>query len=109
MVGMRILLLLPFILALLTNPVGAQTTLFFPQVADGTLPGIRFETSFIFVNTGGAGEVTIEFFDSLGQSILLTLVSGQTMMGPASSFTIPLAPGESLYVFSENGTFRLPS
>ena len=103
---MRILIL-SFVLALLTHPLVAQSTFFFSQIADGTIPGIRFETSFIFVNTGAAGEATLEFFDSQSQPIDLTLVSGQTMMGPDSSFTISLAPGESYSAQTPGtGTFQ---
>lgn len=67
---------------------------FVPQVGDGSDGLIRFQTSFIFVNTGVGAGINLDFFDSLGQPLALELVG----RGSASHFFLSLLEGESVVV-----------
>ncbi len=70
----------------------AQDVFYFPQVGDGRFQTIQFQTSIILVNADGATFVTLEFFDSAGEPLPLTLGD----LGSDSIFVIPLAQGESI-------------
>ena len=67
-------------------------TVYFPQVGDGTVASIRLRSSLIFVNTGLEATLEVDFFDSNGDPLQLTLGD----QGTASSFSIPLAAGEAI-------------
>lgn len=64
---------------------------YFPQVADAVLGPVVFDTTLVFVNTGDATEVMIEFFDSAGDPMVLELGG----LGSDSEFEIPMARGAS--------------
>jgi hypothetical protein len=67
----------------------AEHVFYFPQIGDGTVGGIQFQTSLILVNTGPASDVVVEFFDSVGNPIDLSL-GGQPA---AHGFEYRLDPG----------------
>ncbi|HLV01294.1 MAG TPA: SBBP repeat-containing protein, partial [Acidobacteriota bacterium] len=69
-------------------------TFYFPQIADGQDARIKFQTTLIFVNTGPATPVRIEFFDSHGAPLELTLGD----LGSGAVFEIHLASGESFSI-----------
>ena len=65
---------------------------YFPQVGDGTAGDIRLQTTLIFVNTGEATQVRMEFFDSSGNPLALTLDG----FGSVAELEIPLGKGEAI-------------
>jgi hypothetical protein len=67
----------------------ADHVFYFPQIGDGTVGGIQFQTTLILVNTGPASVVEVEFFDSDGGPIELSL-GGQPA---AHGFEFALDPG----------------
>lgn len=69
----------------------AQDMRFFPQIGDGALAGLQVQTTLLFVNTGPETLVTVDFFDSQGQPLVLTAdgISGTQRV-------IELAGGEGL-------------
>ncbi len=73
--------------------VTAQTVFFFPQIGDGRVGTIQFQTSLIFVNTGGDTTITVDFFATgAGDPLSVTLGS----LGRDNSFNIFLAEGASI-------------
>ncbi len=73
----------------------AQDVFFFPQVGDGRAGPIRFQTSFIFVNTGGDTTITLDFFATETGDPLAVTLGG---LGTQTSFEIPLSAGASVSV-----------
>lgn len=77
--------------------VEQQQVFFFPQMGDGVVANIRFQTSFIFLNPRIAGSgrevpLVIEFFASDGNPARIEL----TGRGSGSRFDFSLATGEVL-------------
>ena len=111
--AMRIISRALVLLILCTSPTAAQKVFFFPEVADGILPGVlRYQTTFIFVNTGATSEVTVEFFKSPGdppqvQPMQLTLVVGGIEMDPSATLRFTLGQGEA-FVAQSTGTVEPP-
>ncbi|HSR68152.1 MAG TPA: hypothetical protein VLU25_09425 [Acidobacteriota bacterium] len=68
---MRALLCL-ILLPLSVLPLRAQDHLYFPQFGDGSLAGLQVRTTLLFVNTGPAATVTVEFFDAQGQPLVIS-------------------------------------
>ncbi len=82
-----------FIVALLFHAsVWGQTVVYVAQVGDGRIADIQFQTTLIFVNTGGDVTITLEFFTT-GTGAPLTLTLGD--LGTDDTFQIPLRQGES--------------
>ena len=67
-------------------------TVYFPQVGDGTVGNIRLQSNLIFVNTGAEATLEVDFFDSSGNPLEMTLGD----QGTASSFSLPLAAGAAI-------------
>lgn len=65
--------LLSLILLLISSlPLQAQDFRYFPQFGDGALDGLQVRTTLLFVNTGPAVTVTVEFFDAQGQPMVIS-------------------------------------
>lgn len=64
---------------------------YFPQIGDGQVSNIRFQTSVIFVNAGQDTEIELSFFNSQGEPISVQLGA----LGTQQTFQIPLGGGES--------------
>jgi outer membrane protein assembly factor BamB len=77
-------------LYVLGNSAG-DNVFYFPQVADGTSGNGTFQTTLVFANTGADAQVQVEFFNSAGQVMPVTLGS----LGADWSFTFDLKKGES--------------
>lgn len=73
--------------------IDPQNSFYFPQIADGR-SGLRlkFQSTVFLLNTGNQATVQIDFFDSLGQPLELTLGD----LGVGSSFEVTLEKGELL-------------
>ncbi len=72
--------------------VAPERIFYFPQVGDGVSGRIRFQTRLILINTGRTTDVTLEFFDSAGNPLNVTL-SG---LGSGSQFQFQMARGSAL-------------
>lgn len=92
---MKQYLLLLLLLFFVGPNAWAQQVFYFPQIGDGTVGNITFQTSVIFVNTGSNAQISLEFFNSAGQPIQLTLLTSDSALGPSSSFNIPLSSGHA--------------
>ncbi|UCF37048.1 MAG: hypothetical protein JSU96_20000, partial [Acidobacteriota bacterium] len=55
---------------------GEETVFYFPQVGNGQVGSIGFQTSMILVNTGAGANLRIELFDSAGQPMVVDLGLG---------------------------------
>jgi outer membrane protein assembly factor BamB len=77
-------------LYVLGNAAG-DNIFYFPQVADGMSGNAKFQTTLVFANTGADAQVQVEFFNSAGQVMPVTLGS----LGADWSFTFDLKKGES--------------
>jgi len=64
---------------------------YFPQIADGTAGALAFRSSLLFVNTGSAAEVQVDFFKSDGTPMPLALGNRPA----AAQHIIALGRGES--------------
>ncbi len=72
---------------------------FFPLIGDGVAGDIGFQTSLIFVNTGAAADLQIEFLDANGDPMPMLIEEpsiGPTQIAPISIFNAALAGGQSL-------------
>ncbi len=69
---------------------------FFPQIADGTAGRIKFKTALVFVNTGEATTVDVQFFDNDGQPLAMKFGDGDA----ATQLEIPLEKGGASYLQS---------
>ena len=65
---------------------------YFPQVADGQLARLQFQTTLILVNTGEDTTVEVELFGSDGEPLELTFEG----LGTGSRFEFSLKKGEAL-------------
>ncbi|MFQ5740227.1 MAG: hypothetical protein ACE5JX_14570, partial [Acidobacteriota bacterium] len=76
----------------------AADVFYFPQIGDGVVGSIQFRTSFIFVSTGEATTIRVEFFRSEtdAEPLVVTLLQGEQELGTDSVFDIPLAKGASI-------------
>jgi hypothetical protein len=76
-----------------TIPINlVMTWFYFPQIADGVMGNIRYQTTLVFVNAGVDTSLQVDFFDSDGQPMALTLGGA-----PASpTFSYSLKEGASL-------------
>ncbi len=85
----------PVIPARADDPAGSQDpaerTFFFPQVGDGRVGDIVFQTTLILVNTGPSATAHVEFFRSDGTPLALPLGN----LGTNSVFDIQLGQGAS--------------
>jgi len=82
--------------------VAADEVRFFPEIGDGTYGQFRLKTSVFLVNTGEDAQAQIDFLDQAGQPLEVEL----TPLGKASSFSIPLAAGNTV-VAESPGTGEL--
>ena len=73
--------------------LSAQNVFYFPQVGDGTAGTLGFRTEIILLNTGAASTALVEFFDSSGAPLVVTLGADTN-----SQFTYNLGKGVSLSV-----------
>ncbi len=80
------------------SAVVSARTLYFPQVADGAIPGGKFQTTFVLVNTGMETPIQLEVYDSNGHEMLVNVDS----LGSASRVSTSLYTGES-YTFQTRG------
>lgn len=71
----------------------AQRTFFFPQIGDGVVANIQFQTTLVFVNTGEAVTVQVQFF-STGSGTPLAVTLGN--LGTDDTFMIDLTEGGSV-------------
>jgi hypothetical protein len=69
------------------------TAFYFPQVASGSGGGLVISTRFIFLNTGENATVTVEFYNSQGDPMALSL-EGQAVS--RSSYQFNIAKGAAL-------------
>jgi|SRR5579871_431169 len=70
------------------DPAGAQVNLYFPQLADGGTPSLRWQTSFIFSNPnpGSTAYANVTLHDDNGNPLSLDFGAGLTT---TFSFSIP--------------------
>jgi len=68
----------------------AERRLYFPQIGDGEVGPIRFQTELALVNTGAGTTAEIEFFSGEGAPMVMNLGA----LGTASSFILELDPGK---------------
>ncbi len=74
---------------------GLAEVYYFAQIGNGQLGGIGLQTALSFPNTTSmAGDVQVDFFESSGNPLVLTLLG----LGTDSSFTINLGSGASKVV-----------
>ncbi len=73
------------------NQAPVERAFYIPQIGDGRVGDIVFQTTLILVNTGASANARVEFFNSDGSPLTLQLGS----LGTGSAFTIPLGPGAS--------------
>ncbi len=73
-------------------------TLYFPQVADGTVGTGKFQTTIVLVNTGPATPVQVEAYDSNGRNMLVNV----DWLGSSSQVPLELLNGES-FTFQTSG------
>ncbi|MEJ2079767.1 MAG: SBBP repeat-containing protein [Acidobacteriota bacterium] len=73
-----------------------QNVFYFPQIADGIAGRIKFTTAMVFVNTGDATTVQVDFFDSSGSPLDMRFDDGEA----SSELQIPLAKGGGTYLQS---------
>ncbi|RPI18762.1 MAG: hypothetical protein EHM61_28665, partial [Acidobacteria bacterium] len=79
-------------------------TLYFPQVADGSIPGGKFQTTVVLVNTGAETPVQLEVYDSSGHEMLINV----DWLGSANQVSPVLLTGESLtFQTSGQGALRV--
>ena len=71
-----------------------QNVFYFPQIADGTRGRIKFKTAMVFVNTGEATTVHVEFFDSNGDPMVMRFGSNEA--GPELLLSLPKGGGTYL-------------
>ena len=95
----RIVLTTFFVLGLATVSL-AQTTVYFPQIADGSFPGGFFTTTILVTNNGssGAANVTITFTQSNGMAFTPAFVDSQNNPVPLAGNVLSitsLAEGQS--------------
>ena len=85
-----------------------QTTFYFPQIADGTLPGGFFKTTIFVVNpaSSGSANVTITFTTSAGDPFNVSFVDSDNQpVGSGNVVTIAsLAGGQSRKLISTAAT-----
>ena len=87
-------LLLGLLLTLCCGVSGlAQRTFFFPQIGDGVFANIQFQTTLVFVNTGAAVTVQVEFLSSPAGTPLQVTLGDQ---GTDDTFMIDLPEGGSV-------------
>jgi beta-glucanase (GH16 family) len=72
--------------------VQAQDARFFPQVGYGTIGSLGLRTTIVLANTGLPAEAVLDFFAGDGQPLEVELTS----LGKATSFTVPLVPGQTV-------------
>ena len=74
--------------------IAPETVFYFPQIGDGanTDDRVLFQTTLILVNSGEATSSLVEFFDSSGDPLQLTLEG----LGRGAVFPIPLSRGQSI-------------
>lgn len=75
-------------------PIASSGSAFyFPQIASGSGGGLTISTRFIFLNTGDSTTTTIEFYDSLGNSMTIG-IEGQAV--PQSVYQFNIEKGAAL-------------
>ena len=70
----------------------SDTLFYFPQIGDGTVAGIRLQTSLVLISPGQEVDVDIDFFNSAGDLLEISLGT----LGSGSSFDIHLKRGEAV-------------
>jgi len=65
---------------------------YLPQIADGTSGSVALLSDLVFVNTGDRNDVKVEFFDTMGEPMSLSM--GE--LGMSSAFAFTLGRGEAL-------------
>lgn len=68
------------------------TSVYFPQFADGVFDDIRFQSSIVIANTGGATTGRLDFFSSDGEPLAMPIQD----VGTASTFDLQLPTGQSM-------------
>ena len=79
----------------------AESAFYFPQIASGPGGGLVISTKFIFLNTGDNSTVTVEFFDSLGDPMAVSL-AGQAVAKPSYQFNIAAGAALNFQTGQEN-------
>ena len=70
---------------------------YFPQIADGTAGRIKFKTAMVFVNTGDATTVRVQFFDSSGQPLAMRFGDAEN---PSAELELQMEKGGATYLQS---------
>lgn len=74
-----------------------QNVFYFPQIADGSRGRIKFKTAMVFVNTGEATTVHVEFFDSNGDPMEMRFGNNEA----GSELLLSLPNGGGAYLQSQ--------
>lgn len=91
MLIMKTLLTFLSLVVVCLTPAFGQQVFYFPQVGDGASGDLSILTEIVLVQTGADTSVTIEFFDSSGAPMTVTLGD----LGANSEFTFNMISGES--------------
>ncbi len=91
----------------LGGPAEAGTLFYFPQIGLGRTTETLFVTDLVFVNTGGANHLRVDFLDSTGALLPVSYSVGGTVEGPTTTLDRDLATGASLIVrLTDGGEIR---
>ncbi len=80
----------------------AQNTFYFPQIGNGENTTTKLQTSMIFVNTGAASSLTVQFYDTDGNPMNVGLVGSQQVQ---SVYQTTIQKGQAVVLQTDgNGT-----
>ena len=80
---------------------GTQLTNHFSLIGAGSASNLGFQTTMIFTNTGGESDLQVEFFDSTGQPLAVSLSGvpfSPAQITPMTAFNTILGPGQALSI-----------